>query len=188
MPPLPAGVEALSKTDKEPKATTEQNLVEAYTFFMSLVMKNDDIQIFSSLLESVDWEKARVCGRAAVEHHNEDLWHFLQAPPCFSSMNKSDLKNYVEWSGVKSEWTELIEEVIAEAGDDLLKKTNVIDVRVDNEYVNGKETSEPAISILVRKKLPIRELSAEDRIPSVIRGYRTDVVQIQDPQSKIGEL
>jgi hypothetical protein len=98
LPPVPASVETLDSKDDQLTAE-DRNLHEAYQELTKL-LSQDDLRIFSSLLVAVDWGKARVTGEGAVEQRNPDLWRFLHTPPCFATMNRADLKNYIEWSGV----------------------------------------------------------------------------------------
>ena len=64
------------------------------------LVENKDNVIFWDFLANVDWEKARVAGRNGIVRHNPALWKFLETEPYFSSMDKEDLKSYIEWSGV----------------------------------------------------------------------------------------
>jgi hypothetical protein len=96
--PVPASVEALSKK-KAQLTAEERNLREAHQEILKL-KDEADLAIFSPLLVLVDWEEARMTGEGAVKKRNLDLWRFLRTSPYFTSVNRTDLKDYIEWSGV----------------------------------------------------------------------------------------
>ena len=61
---------------------------------------------------------------------------------------------------------------------ELLKKRNVVAVGRGTKKVEGIETRQPAIVVSVKRKVPIAALSRKDRIPEVINGRHTDVVDV----------
>lgn len=99
LPPVPAGVKALDDKKDDQFTAEERNLHEAYQA-LTKVLVQTDLRIFGPLLIAVDWGKARVAGEGAVVRHNPNLWRFLQTPPHFATMGQTDLKDYIEWSGV----------------------------------------------------------------------------------------
>ncbi|UCE05679.1 MAG: hypothetical protein JSW07_19125 [bacterium] len=60
----------------------------------------------------------------------------------------------------------------------LKKKLNVNGVAVGHKIVNGKDTGEPCVTILVRKKLAKSELLSKDLVPQAINGIPTDVKEV----------
>jgi hypothetical protein len=60
------------------------------------------------------------------------------------------------------------------AEDELLQRPGVTGVDIGYKYVNGKKTDEIAIRVLVEKK---KDVSSDKRIPEVIDGFKTDVIQ-----------
>lgn len=59
--------------------------------------------------------------------------------------------------------------------DELMQKKNVVGVGVGLSKVAGDFTQDPALVVLVEKKVPLDELSEKDRIPSEIEGIKVDV-------------
>ena len=57
----------------------------------------------------------------------------------------------------------------------LLSKPYVIGVGVGFAYVKGLETTEIAVVVMVERKIPLRELEPNQRIPSRLEGVRVDV-------------
>jgi len=73
---------------------------------------------------------------------------------------------------------------------DLLELPNVVGVTRGKKWVNGVETDEDAILVLVTEKKPKAELSIEEVVPESIEGVKTDVYEsdeiaiFQDPRMK----
>ena len=57
----------------------------------------------------------------------------------------------------------------------LMSKPNVVGVGIGLVRVNGEVTAEPALIVMVTKKLSPEELEPEDVIPQMIEGVRVDV-------------
>jgi hypothetical protein len=63
------------------------------------------------------------------------------------------------------------------AAADLLKLPGVTGVGVGHREKGGQETDELAIRVYVEHKRPLNEVPAESRIPTEIRGFKTDVIE-----------
>src|SRR3712207_6781333 len=61
-----------------------------------------------------------------------------------------------------------------EAEDDILQREGVTGVGVGYKYVGGQRTDEIAVQVFVKEK---RDVPEEERIPTTIRGIKTDVIQ-----------
>jgi hypothetical protein len=62
--------------------------------------------------------------------------------------------------------------------EDLMRRENVVGVAVGNKGDKTDPNGEPAVVVLVERKLPIAALSADDVIPKQIDGVRTDVYEV----------
>lgn len=62
--------------------------------------------------------------------------------------------------------------------EDLLRRENVVGVAVGNKGDKTDPNGEPAVVVLVERKLPIAALSASDVIPKQVDGVRTDVYEV----------
>ncbi len=62
----------------------------------------------------------------------------------------------------------------------LLELSNVVGVGKGHKHVHGESTGKPALTVLVRKKLPKEELSAKDVVPQNIEDADTDVIEVGD--------
>ena len=60
----------------------------------------------------------------------------------------------------------------------LKKKLNVNGVAVGNKIVDGKDTGELCVTILVKKKMAKSELLGKDLIPQAVSGIATDVKEV----------
>ncbi|HVL98384.1 MAG TPA: trypsin-like peptidase domain-containing protein [Egibacteraceae bacterium] len=69
-------------------------------------------------------------------------------------------------------------DVQAGTEEELLAKDHVVGVALGYKSVGGRETDEPALSVLVDTKLDPSLLSADDIVPSTIDGSTTDVVEV----------
>jgi hypothetical protein len=182
-PSVPAGVEARIKSAR--LDAEEKNLREAYETFTSSLESNVDAKIFAPLLLAVDWEKARMAGKAGVARWNRDLWQFLQAPPSFDSITQADLKDYIEWSGVipgegsttAARQSTRITEVLTRHREALLGYPNVVEVEAGEEVRGGRPTGHQALRVLVGRELPADRLRHGERLPSEIEGIPVDVVE-----------
>jgi hypothetical protein len=66
-------------------------------------------------------------------------------------------------------------DVQARYADVLMAKPNVVGVGIGLAKENGEYTDEPALVVMVVKKVPIEELAPADVIPRSIEGVRIDV-------------
>jgi hypothetical protein len=60
----------------------------------------------------------------------------------------------------------------------LLRKRGAKGVAIGYKITDGKITDEPAIIVNVEKKLPKSQLKSSDMVPSKIKGFNTDVVEL----------
>jgi hypothetical protein len=63
---------------------------------------------------------------------------------------------------------------------ELLAKANVVGVGVGLRQRSGERTGEPALVVLVRKKIPLEQLSSQDVIPASLEGVPVDVQEVGD--------
>jgi hypothetical protein len=61
--------------------------------------------------------------------------------------------------------------------DELMSKANVVAVGIGQKKVNGEYTDIPALTVMVRKKVPLNTLAPSDRIPNKLEGVEVDVVE-----------
>ena len=66
-------------------------------------------------------------------------------------------------------------DVQARYADMLMAKPNVVGVGIGLAKVNGEYTDEPALVVMVVKKVPVEELAPEELIPQSLEGVRIDV-------------
>jgi hypothetical protein len=59
----------------------------------------------------------------------------------------------------------------------LLRKANVVGVAVGHKVTDGRETDEPCIVVLVKRKLPEGQLRPDDVVPRRLNNVSTDVVE-----------
>ena len=59
----------------------------------------------------------------------------------------------------------------------LMQQKGVVGCAVGYKHVGGKPTEDLCIVCYVRKKKPLSELGATDRIPAFLEGIPTDVVE-----------
>jgi hypothetical protein len=71
-----------------------------------------------------------------------------------------------------------IQELIRKYESQLLKYPNVIGISMGHKIVNGINTEELCISILVKKKIPEDELDTKSVLPKDIESIKTDVVDV----------
>lgn len=62
--------------------------------------------------------------------------------------------------------------------EDLMRRENVVGVAVGNKGDKTDPNGEPAVVVLVERKLPLAALSATDVIPKQVDGVRTDVYEV----------
>lgn len=77
---------------------------------------------------------------------------------------------------------EQIRAVKREARRRLLAIPGVHSVGIGAKYVAGRNTSEPAIIVFVKKKKALSELGPREVIPAEIDGIKTDVVESDEPE------
>ncbi|MGL5244892.1 MAG: hypothetical protein ACRC7R_06955 [Sarcina sp.] len=73
---------------------------------------------------------------------------------------------------------DLILSICENHSDFFLSKANVIGIGLGTKIVNGIDTGELCIKVLVTKKVPIEDLKPEDVIPEIYLGVKTDVVEV----------
>ncbi|MPQ44966.1 hypothetical protein [Clostridium tarantellae] len=59
-------------------------------------------------------------------------------------------------------------------------KRNVLGLGLGNKVINGVDTGEPSIHVLVKEKVSIDSLSSSDKIPKDFLSIKTDVIQTGD--------
>jgi len=62
--------------------------------------------------------------------------------------------------------------------DELMAKANVVGVGIGLRQQAGERTDEPALVVMVSKKVPLWQLSPEDIIPATLDGVPVDVQEI----------
>jgi hypothetical protein len=62
--------------------------------------------------------------------------------------------------------------------DELLNKANVVGIGIGFRRIGGEDTTEPALVVMVSRKLPAWQLSEEDLIPTSIEGIPVDVQEV----------
>jgi len=62
--------------------------------------------------------------------------------------------------------------------DELLKKKNVVGLGIGYKEVDGHETGQLSLIVMVQKKEPPSQLDARDLIPSQIEGVPVDVKEV----------
>lgn len=65
---------------------------------------------------------------------------------------------------------------------------NLLGIAITEKRSAGKYVSEPAITLLVRRKIPLSKLTRAQRLPRTINGYTTDVVSIGTPRFAQGPV
>lgn len=61
---------------------------------------------------------------------------------------------------------------------ELLRKANVVGIAVGYREKAGQMTDQVALTVMVKKKLPLSQLDAKDVIPPEIEGVPTDVREV----------
>ena len=59
--------------------------------------------------------------------------------------------------------------------DELMRKKNVLGTAIGYKDKDGQKTGELSLVVMVRKKVPLSQLDAQDIIPPEIEGVVTDV-------------
>ncbi len=86
---------------------------------------------------------------------------------------------------------EAVRQAKREAAASLGGRPNTVAVGVGYKITGGVQTTDLAVVVSVRRKVPLAELSAADAIPQTVGGIRTDVVEtgeivaFQDPRAKM---
>lgn len=70
-----------------------------------------------------------------------------------------------------------LREAVGRFDEGILRLRNVVGLGAGWKRVRGQVTDRPALVVLVRRKLPVRLLSAADRVPREVGGWPTDVVE-----------
>lgn len=76
------------------------------------------------------------------------------------------------------EQTEKIRRVRRAHEDELMSKANVVGVGIGYRQRGGSPTDEPALVVMVNKKVPKALLAPEDFIPSTLDGVPVDVQEV----------
>lgn len=71
-----------------------------------------------------------------------------------------------------------INEIISKYKYDLFGRKNVVGMGLGFKKVNGFKTAERSVVVLVKRKLPDKELTRDDIIPQLIHGVKTDVIEV----------
>ena len=61
---------------------------------------------------------------------------------------------------------------------ELMSKANVVGVGVGFQQQGGERTGELALVVMVKKKVPLKQLSPEDVIPTSLEGVPVDVQEV----------
>lgn len=61
---------------------------------------------------------------------------------------------------------------------ELLQKANVVGVAIGYREKAGQITDQIALTVMVKKKVPLSQLDAKDVIPSEIEGVKVDVKEV----------
>ena len=70
----------------------------------------------------------------------------------------------------------------------LLQNSHVTFVGVSLKKIGGQSTDIPTIQVAVKKKLPLAELSDEEKIPAFLDGVATDVIEGDLNLVKLGDV
>jgi len=62
--------------------------------------------------------------------------------------------------------------------EELLKKANVVGVGIGYREQGGQMTDQVALTVMVKKKVPLSQLDAKDVIPPEIEGVMIDVKEV----------
>ena len=79
---------------------------------------------------------------------------------------------------------EALERVKKKHKEQLMTYPNVTAVGVGPKTENGKTTGVMAIKIYVRRKIPLTDLSEDERIPEMLDGMPTDVEELAPLQAR----
>jgi hypothetical protein len=63
----------------------------------------------------------------------------------------------------------------------------VLSVRRGTEFVHGKDTGIPCITVFVDEKKPLAKLTPDQILPDEIEGVHIDVIELSSPDYVIGE-
>ncbi len=74
--------------------------------------------------------------------------------------------------------TNKIRDVRRRYQDELMAKANVVGVGIGRRQQGGESTQEPALVVMVSKKVPLWQLPPEDVIPTSLDGVPVDVQEI----------
>ena len=76
--------------------------------------------------------------------------------------------------------TENIRQVRRRYQDELMAKANVVGIGIGFRQRGGERTSEPALVVMVRRKLPPDQIAPQDMIPTSLEGIPVDVQEVGD--------
>jgi len=74
--------------------------------------------------------------------------------------------------------TEKIRAIRRAYEDELMSKANVVGVGVGFQQQSGERTGQLALVVMVKKKVPLEQLSPEDVIPTSLEGVPVDVQEV----------
>jgi hypothetical protein len=75
---------------------------------------------------------------------------------------------------------EAIRQVRQRYQDELMAKANVVGVGIGMRQQLGEQTGEPALVVMVSRKVPVSLLAPEDIIPASLDGIPVDVQEVGD--------
>ena len=78
-----------------------------------------------------------------------------------------------------------IDEIINKTYKILRHYKNVLNIAKGTKWTNGKDTGEPCIVVYVKKKQ--KRISPKHKIPEVIEGVKTDVIELSTKDFKMGK-
>jgi len=76
--------------------------------------------------------------------------------------------------------TDNIRQVRRRYQEELMSKANVVGVGIGFRQRGGERTGEPALVVLVRRKLPPDQIAPQDMIPTYLEGVPVDVQEVGD--------
>ena len=76
--------------------------------------------------------------------------------------------------------TDSIRQVRRRYQEELMSKANVVGVGIGFRQRGGERTGEPALVVLVRRKLPPDQIAPQDMIPTYLEGVPVDVQEVGD--------
>jgi hypothetical protein len=78
-----------------------------------------------------------------------------------------------------------IHDIKTQVTEELRKKRGVVSVGIGYKVTEGERTVDLAIVVGVIEKLPLLQIAVEDRLPGIIEGVKTDVVEVGKIQAQM---